>query len=385
MNYPKRLGLTINRPTMNIYELTRQEQQKRDEIRNKTKILQVEILKKPKNFSEKLEFRVKTDLFGGERLYITLLDVDSIFSNTPDGKTDTSIKYMELTVDQAVKGFTINLTEKEQEKAFRDVENDTAELYLRIYNDKTGHAYSEVFDVGKFDFKRNKVFKQSDVKCFCNRDFTVEEFKKIILNLRKTTFYNDQTIEYYHQDKLFYLEPLLNDKEKNDFQIFTWVINQMFYKYKINTCIRKINFLAQMYPETKYFTDLSENNPAANLGKYYGRGFIQLTHHGKEDIRTKNADSYLGYKKISNLDVIEDPDLICKSLNIASDSGGWFWRYGKLLSDGFLKDLNTLADKDDVNEISRLVNGGENARKERLEAHKQLKKIFKYEACINKK
>ena len=38
MNYPKRLGLTINRPTMNIYELTRQEQQKRDEIiRNKTK------------------------------------------------------------------------------------------------------------------------------------------------------------------------------------------------------------------------------------------------------------------------------------------------------------------------------------------------------------
>ncbi|MDR2205862.1 MAG: hypothetical protein LBE36_06885 [Flavobacteriaceae bacterium] len=221
--------------------------------------------------------------------------------------------------------------------------------------------------------------------CFCNRDFTVDEMQRIVKELRGNTFYGGKTIEYYHQDKLFYLEPLLNANEKNNIQILTWVLNQMFEKFKINTCIRKINFLAQMYPETQYFTDLSENNPSSSLGEYCGRGFIQLTHKGKEDARTKNADSYLGYKKFSKLDVISEPDLLCKSLNIAADSAGWFWRYGKLLSNGSIKDLNTLADIDDANEISRLVNGGENARKERLEANKQLKKIFRYESCVNKK
>lgn len=237
---------------------------------------------------------------------------------------------------------------------------------------------------GEFGLKFPKANTISK-NCFCGRDFTVDEMKTIIMKLREYTFYNDKTITYYHQDKLFYLEPLLNENEKNNFQILTWVLNQIFKKFKIDTCIRKINFMAQMYPETKYFTDLSENNPASNLGKYFGRGFIQLTHEGKEDYRTKNADSYLGYKKFSNLDVISDPDLLCKSLNIAADSAGWFWRYGKLLSDGSIKDLNILADKDDVNEISRLINGGENARKERIEANKQLKKIFKYENCANKK
>lgn len=236
----------------------------------------------------------------------------------------------------------------------------------------------------EFKLKFSNQTKSNNI-CFCKRDFTVDEFKMIVKELRDSTFYNNKTITYFHQDKLFYLEPLLNENEKNNFQIVTWVVNQMFKKFKIDTCIRKINFLSQMYPETKYFTDLSENSPASNLDQYYGRGFIQLTHKGQEDFRTKNADSYLGYKKFSKLDVISEPDLLCKSLNIAADSGGWFWRYGKLLSDGSVKDLNTLADIDNVNEISRLVNGGENARKERLEANKQLKKIFKYENCINKK
>jgi len=240
--------------------------------------------------------------------------------------------------------------------------------------------------VEEYDFKNKKPVDKNSIntQCFCNRDFTVDEIKNIVIDLRKNTFYNNKTIEYYHQDKLFYLEPSLNENEKNNFQILAWVLNQMFKKFKISTCIRKINFLAQMYPETKYFTDLSENNPASNLGKYYGRGFIQLTHEGKEDTRTKNADSYLGYRKFSKLDVISEPDLLCKSLSIAADSGGWFWRYGKLLLDGSIKDLNSLADIDNANEISRLVNGGENARKERLEANKQLKKIFKYENCIHK-
>ncbi len=75
---------------------------------------------------------------------------------------------------------------------------------------------------------------------------------------------------------------------------------------------------------------------------------------------------------------------IHKSLFHLFNSTGWFWRFGKRLNDGSIKDLNTLVDIDDADEISRLVNGGNNARKERLEANKQFKKIFIYEDCINK-
>ncbi|MBS1571108.1 MAG: hypothetical protein JST62_01750, partial [Bacteroidetes bacterium] len=359
----------------------------RDDIINggKSNILQIEILKKPKNFSERLEFRIKTDLSVRENVQFSIMDSESIWSTQPD--RDDTVLDTNTSFRLGSAKYSIQFTEKMQKLAFEDMEFSSAECYIKIYHPKVGTVYSEVFDVEEFDFKLRKIAdkKKSNTICFCNRDFTVEEIENIVVALRKNTFYNNKTIEYYHQDKLFYKESSLNDNEKNNFQMFTWVLNQAFNKFKINTCIRKINFLAQMYLETAYFTDLSENNPSSNLGKFYGRGFIQLTHEGKEDVRTKNADSYLGYKKFSKLNVISDPDLLCKSLSIAADSGAWFWRYGKLLSDGSIKDLNTLADKDDVNEISRLVNGGANARKERLEANKELKKIFKYEKCIHKK
>lgn len=356
----------------------------------KGNILQIEIIKKPKNFSEQLEFRIKTDLPATEFVKFTIMDSDTLFTDKGN-RNDTELTSNSRLSLKTAK-FTTQFNEKMQKKAFEkrkyvdEIEFSSAECYIMIYHPKSGFSFSEVFDVEEYDFRKKKIKdKGTENKvCYCNRDFTTEEMKKIIMSLRKNTFYNNKTIEYYHEDKLFYKELLLNENEKNNFQILTWVLNQMFNKFKINSCIRKINFLAQMYPETAYFTDLSENNPSSELGKYYGRGFIQLTHPGKEDYRTKNADSYLGYKKFSKLDVISNPDLLCESLNIAADSAGWFWRYGKLLSDGKIKDLNTLADKDNVDEISRLVNGGINARKERLEANKQLKKIFNYERCINK-
>jgi predicted chitinase len=235
------------------------------------------------------------------------------------------------------------------------------------------------------DKEKYVELKFKEQKCYCDRDFTVEEMKNIVKEIRDNTFYANKPISYHHKDKLFHQESSLPKKEKNNYEKLTEVLNKTFKEFNINTCIRKIHFLAQMYPETNFFTDLSENSPNPNLGIYYGRGFIQLTHKGDEDVRTKNAISYLGYKKYSKLDVITNPNLICESLEISSNSAGWFWRFGKRLNDGSIKDLNTLADSDDGNEISRLVNGGNNARKERLEAAKQLKKIFNYEKCTNKK
>jgi GH24 family phage-related lysozyme (muramidase) len=120
------------------------------------KVLQIKVSKKPKNFSDKIILNVETNLSNSERLYFHVFDVDSILSNTPNSKSDTSIRYFDLSVEQAIKGYTIQLDKKDQEITFKDWEGDSAELYIVAYNDETGHSYSEVFDVLKYDFKNKK-------------------------------------------------------------------------------------------------------------------------------------------------------------------------------------------------------------------------------------
>lgn len=217
--------------------------------------------------------------------------------------------------------------------------------------------------------------------------------KKIIVEIRKATFYNKKTIYSYYTDKLFSKETELPDEQKQ-YEKITQVINDTFKKYEINTCIRKIHFLAQSYWETGYFTRTKETGANLKYDPYRGRGFMQLTGEilssgkvvaGIEDNRTKNATAYLGYKKYSGLDVVTAPDLISESIYNSADSGGWFWKYGKLLSNGSILDLNTIADEDNLSRVSFLVNGGTNGKQERIDAYNALKKVMDYENCNNKK
>jgi predicted chitinase len=256
------------------------------------------------------------------------------------------------------------------------------------------------FDVNATDEKTQKVTINAEGRivntlnkvCYCDRYFTLIEMQKIISEIRKSTFYNKKSIFSYYTDKLFSNESQLPDEQKN-YEKMNQVLNDTFKKYEINTCIRKIHFLAQAYWETGYFTRTKEVGKNLKYDPYRGRGFMQLTGvvlksgnvvAGIEDSRTKNATAYLGYKKYTDLDVVSSPDLISKSLNISADSGGWFWKYGKLLSDGTILDLNTIADEDNISRISFLVNGGQNGKQERIDAYIALKKVMKYENCINK-
>ena len=256
------------------------------------------------------------------------------------------------------------------------------------------------FDVNATDEKTQKVTINAEGRivntlnkvCYCDRDFTLIEMQKIISEIRKSTSYNKKSIYSYYTDKLFSNESQLPDEQKN-YEKMNQVLNDTFKKYEINTCIRKIHFLAQAYWETGYFTRTKEVGKNLKYDPYRGRGFMQLTGvvlksgnvvAGIEDSRTKNATAYLGYKKYTDLDVVSSPDLISKSLNISADSGGWFWKYGKLLSDGTILDLNTIADEDNISRISFLVNGGQNGKQERIDAYIALKKVMKYENCFNK-
>jgi len=85
--------------------------------------------------------------------------------------------------------------------------------------------------------------------------------------------------------------------------------------------------------------------------KYRGRGFIQIT--GKEN--------YLKLANDTNLDCLNNPDLLLKEAN-AMISALWFWN---------LKGLNKLADKNDIIGITKKINGGLNGIEHRKELLKK--------------
>ena len=158
-------------------------------------------------------------------------------------------------------------------------------------------------------------------------------------------------------------------------------LNDTFAKYEINTPKRQAAFIGQCAHESNNFRTLEENlhysaaalmrvwpsrfpdigiaekyanNPekiankvyAGRMGnteesdgwKYHGRGLIQLT--GKENYG--NCGSNLG------LDFLGNPDWLVTS-EYAALSAGWFWNK---------KGLNTLADSQDYETMTKRINGG---------------------------
>jgi len=156
---------------------------------------------------------------------------------------------------------------------------------------------------------------------------------------------------------------------------------ETFEKYDISTPKRQAYFIGQCMHESGGFKQLKENlnysakglmatwpsrfpdmdtaekyerNPekiankvyAGRMGntedgdgaKYIGRGLIQLT--GKENYA--NCASAIGVDLVANPDLLSTP-------KYAALSAGWFWNR---------KGLNALADVDDLDTITKRINGG---------------------------
>jgi putative chitinase len=156
---------------------------------------------------------------------------------------------------------------------------------------------------------------------------------------------------------------------------------ETFEKYDISTPKRQAYFIGQCMHESGGFKQLKENlnysakglmatwpsrfpdmdtaekyerNPekiankvyAGRMGntedgdgaKYIGRGLIQLT--GKENYA--NCGSAIGIDLVANPDLLSTP-------KYAALSAGWFWNR---------KGLNALADADDIDTITKRINGG---------------------------
>lgn len=162
----------------------------------------------------------------------------------------------------------------------------------------------------------------------------------------------------------------------------SWIINgvadampQMIQIAKLTTLLRQAQFLAQCAHEsdgfqtTKEYASGAAYEGRADIGntqrgdgvRFKGRGIIQNTGRGSAK---KPLSGYNLVSAALGVDFVSKPELLEK-FPYAALAAAVFWTS---------KRLNAAADRDDVNEVTRLVNGGHNGlaqRKAYLKAAKR--------------
>ncbi|WP_407351825.1 hypothetical protein [Luteimonas sp. R10] len=244
--------------------------------------------------------------------------------------------------------------------------------------------------------------------CYCHRDLTEEELREIILAMRRS----ETAVHGAVGERLFTATNIsMPDGDKN-YRMLAEEINAVFNQFEINTCIRRIHFLAQAYWEADRLRTTKEYGTGHRYAPYVGRGLMQLTWES----------GYQKYESYSGLGCVDDPDLVSNSLNHSVLSAAWYWNQGKELSVGttwsapasapeYVRrhnpsypkrtitytyggrqssygtiDLNLVADDDYVDVISWLVNGGSNGLTERRVYVTRLKEIMNYDSsCISRR
>ncbi|MFD1602497.1 hypothetical protein ACFSJW_21265 [Flavobacterium artemisiae] len=262
--------------------------------------------------------------------------------------------------------------------------------------------------------------------CYCNRDFTEEEIKNLITKLRKSdnvhkeiqfdkrgnTLYVDKdgniisstdrgkrpdnAVDKYRVEKnafdkegtnIFDYKNTEKIQEKDtNIQTFTNVLNKALEKYEINTCIRKIHFLAQSYVESQRFHKSYESNPISTLsgGEHYrGRGLLQLTH----DYNYEKFYVDLLKKNPTDKELYDFAPRVAKELHLAIFASGFYWKN----IGSFKGNISQFADQDDTLTVSKEINGYKknnalpNGYEERMNYTNELKKILRYEKCMREK
>lgn len=166
------------------------------------------------------------------------------------------------------------------------------------------------------------------------------------------------------------LSSFVPDAESSQLARLAPCLLQTMVEFEIDRPLRQAHFLAQVAHESDRFRTLEEYASGEDyegrddLGniyggdgvRYKGRGLIQITG------RANYADCghALGVDLINNPKRLADPALACQS-------AGWFWDKHR---------LNLLADRDDAEAITRIINGGLNGYDERLNLLKAAKRVL---------
>lgn len=145
--------------------------------------------------------------------------------------------------------------------------------------------------------------------------------------------------------------------------VFVPVLSTAMNRYQIVGVKRVAAFIAQIGHESGHLKYVKEiwgptaaqakyegrkdlgNTVAGDGSKYRGRGLIQIT----------GRANYTACSEGLGLDLIKCPELLEKPQH-ACMSAAWFWA---------IKGLNTLADADQFDKITRRINGGQNGAADR--------------------
>ncbi|MFM7418642.1 MAG: glycoside hydrolase family 19 protein, partial [Alphaproteobacteria bacterium] len=130
----------------------------------------------------------------------------------------------------------------------------------------------------------------------------------------------------------------------------------------IDSPLRRAHFLAQIGHESgelRFRTEIASGeayNGRTDLGndqpgdgpRFKGRGLIQLT--GRANYKL------FGRAIGREAEIMADPDIVGRDPILCVRAAGWFWE---------TRHLNSFADRNDLNEITRRVNGGFNGLEDR--------------------
>jgi putative chitinase len=130
---------------------------------------------------------------------------------------------------------------------------------------------------------------------------------------------------------------------------------KVFPKYFNEKNVRGYNRFPKAIANVVYANRMGNGDYNSGDGyKYRGRGFIQLT--GKSN--------YVALSKDTGIDFVNNPDLLLSEVD-AMVCALWFWNKNG---------LNDFADKDDINSITKRINGGFNGLEHRKELLVKYKK-----------
>lgn len=159
------------------------------------------------------------------------------------------------------------------------------------------------------------------------------------------------------QDLISLLYLKAHEKDVNE---LTEPINKTMAEVEIDSPLRKAHFLAQIGHESGELRFKKEvasgeayngridlgNTEAGDGPKFKGRGLIQLT----------GRSNYRAYGNTINVNLEETPDLVTEDPSLCVGVAGWYWQK---------HDLNRYADNDDLEGLTRRINGGLNGLADR--------------------